>query len=132
MAFGQDDISIRKGNYEVFFSTFNTSFLSPETAKAVGVVRAKDLGMLNISIREHFADGQTQSLKAKDIRGAAFDLIHKNSLVFNEVIEPGAVYYLAKFKISNDDEIIVIKVTVVPVGSEQEIDIEFNRRFYLN
>ena len=37
VAYAQESSSVRKGNYEIFYSAFNTSFLQPETAVAVGV-----------------------------------------------------------------------------------------------
>ena len=128
----QDSTSVRKGNYEVYYSVFNSSFLQPETAVAVGVKRAKNVALINIAIIEHLDDGTTQASKAGMIKGTAFNLVHKNTLDFQEIVEPGAVYYLAKFKISNDNEKIVIKAAVKPENSKQVIDVEFEHHFYLN
>ncbi len=132
VAYAQESSSVRKGNYEIFYSAFNTSFLQPETAVAVGVKRAKDIGLINLSIREHLPDGTTQARKAKIISGTTFNLLHKNTLQWQEVVEPGAVYYLAKFKINNDNEMIVIKAAVTPEGEKNAIDIEFKNNFYRN
>lgn len=128
----QENISVRKGNYEVFHSMFNSSFLQPDTAVAIGVDRAKDIALLNLSIKEHLADGTSVARKATQISGSAFNLLHTNELDFQEIVEPGAVYYLAKIKISNDNEMIVIKASIIPEGSEQAIDLEFKHHFYLN
>ena len=131
-ALAQDVTSVRKGAYEVFYSVFNSSFLQPETAVAVGVKRAKNIALINLSIREHLADGMTKESRANLVEGTAFNLIHKKTLDFDEVVEPGAVYYLATFKISNDNEMIVIKASVSPENSSDVIDIEFDHHFYLN
>lgn len=129
---GQQDISITQGNYEVFYSAFNTSFLSADTAKAIGAVRAKDRGMINISIRENTLNGENRAVTASAIMGNTFDLIHKKSLKFQEVVEPGAVYYLAPFSISNNDEFIQISVDITPEGSNKVIPVKFKRKFFLN
>lgn len=128
----EQDISVRSGTYEVFYSAFNTSFLSPEVAAAVGVVRAKDRGLINISIIQHLPDKTTQPVAASRIEGTTFDLIHRNKLVFSEVVEPGARYYLAPFKIQNNDEFIKIDVSVVPEHTDTPIDLSFKRQFFHN
>lgn len=130
--FAQDGTSKRVGKYEVFYSAFNTSFLQPETAVAIGVKRAKNIALINISIREHQDDGTTVERPAANITGSAFNLVHRKSLKWQEVVEPGAIYYLAKFKISNNNETIVISASVTPEGSKQAIDIEFKNNFFLN
>jgi hypothetical protein len=128
----QDDISVRSGAYEIFYSAFNTSFLSPEVASAIGAVRAKNRGMVNISIVRHFADGQQQAVAAKTIEGSTFNLLHRETLDFQEVVETNARYYLATFNINNDNELIVIDVAVRPEGEAKPIELSFKRHFYLN
>ncbi|MDG2036535.1 MAG: DUF4426 domain-containing protein, partial [Pseudomonadales bacterium] len=73
-ALAQDVTSVRKGAYEVFYSVFNSSFLQPETAVAVGVKRAKNIALINLSIREHLADGTTKESRANLVKGTAFNL----------------------------------------------------------
>jgi len=131
-AMSQQDISVRQGDYEVFYSAFNTSFLSPEVAAAIDVVRARDRGLLNISIVKHDGDGKSAPVAASSIRGESFDLLHRRTLEFQEVVETGARYYLAPFKITNDNELIVFDVQVVPLGSEQAIALKIERRFFHN
>jgi hypothetical protein len=53
-------------------------------------------------------------------------------MVFKEVKEPDAIYYLAKFKISNDNEKIIIEAYVTPEGSDAPIKVKFQHHFYLN
>lgn len=131
-ASAQKDISVRQGSYEVFFSAFNSSFLSPEVARAVDIVRAKNRALLNISIVEHLENGETQAVAAKNIEGNVYDLIYRNTLKFQEIIEPGARYYLAPFKINNDNEMMQVTVLVVPENSNETIEVKFKRHFYLN
>ena len=128
----QENISVRDGSYEVFYSAFNTSFLSPEVASSLGIVRGDDRGLLNVSVLEHFPDGSSHPIAAKTISGSSYDLLHRRSLDFQEVVETDARYYLAPFKITNDNEMIIIQVDVTPVTSDQSIAIKLERRFFHN
>ena len=131
IAVAQDDISVRSGPYEVFYSAFNTSFLSPEVATATGVVRAKDRVLVNISIRRDKGN-TTEAVSAHKIEGSSFDLIHRKTLDFEEVVEPGAIYYLAEFKLNNDNEMVVLDIEVTPNEGDTPIDVSFKRNFFLN
>ena len=130
--FAVGETSVKKGRYEVLYSVFNTTFLEPETAKAIGVKRAKNLALINISLREYLVDGTSIPVGAKKINATWFNLLHKNKMVFKEVKEPDAIYYLAKFKISNDNEKIIIEAYVTPEGSDAPIKVKFQHHFYLN
>lgn len=131
MSAAQDNISVRDGEFEVFYSAFNTSFLKPDVARAAGVVRAPDRGLLNISIVQHGEDGKV-NVPAAEISGESYNLLHRRKLEFKELIEPGAQYYLAPFKIANDNELIVFDIEVTPEGSERAINFQFRQRFFHN
>lgn len=126
----QEDISVSQDGYEVFYSAFNTSFISPEVASAAGIVRAKDKGLVNISGVTYDESGERQPVEFESIDGQAYDLIYRNTLEFKEIVETGARYYLAPFKISADDELIQFDITVKPKGYDRLISIKFKRRFY--
>lgn len=128
----QEDISVINEPYEVFYSAFNTSFLTPEVAGAIDIVRAKDRALVNISVIETLESGKTQSVIPFDIKGTTFNLIHRKEMEFQLVKEKDAAYYLGKFKIANNDEIIVIDIDVTPRQGEQPININFRKRFYHN
>ena len=128
----QENISVREGSYEVFYSAFNTSFLTPKVASSLGIVRGDDRGLLNVSVLEHFPDGSSHPIAAKTISGSSYDLLHRRSLNFQEVVETDARYYLAPFKITNDNEMIIIQVDVTPVTSDKSIAIKLERRFFHN
>lgn len=131
-ALAQDDISVIQGSYEVFYSAFNTSFISPEVASAAGIVRGKNKGLVNVSIVRYDNHGQRFPVKALSIEGESYDLIYRNTLVFKEIVEQGARYYLAPFKISSDNEFIKFDVAVEPEGAEKPVELSFKRRFFKN
>ena len=129
-AAAQDDISVSQDGYEVFYSAFNTSFISPEVASAAGIVRGKNKGLVNISIVRYDEQGQRFPVEAKEITGESYDLIYRNPLAFKEIVEKGARYYLSPFKISADDEFVQFDISVIPMGAQKPVEIKFKRRFY--
>jgi len=140
-ALAQEDISYRQGQFEVFYSVFNTSFISPEVAKAAGIVRAKNKGMLNISVIEHLSP-DTESAKAHGsltrpaevdlVKAEIFDLLHKKMITFREIVEPSARYHLGTFKIANDNEFKQFRIKVLPKGSDEPIEFEFRRNLFID
>ncbi|MBT8140510.1 MAG: DUF4426 domain-containing protein [Gammaproteobacteria bacterium] len=126
----QPDVSHRQGDYEVYYSAFNTSFLKADVARAVGVVRAADRGLLNISVLQH-SDTGSNNVPAR-VTGESYDLLHRKTLAFKEIAGPGARYYISPFKISNDNEMIVFDIVVKPENSNKEISFQFKRRLFQN
>lgn len=83
------------GDLQVHYVVFNTMDLDPEMASRYGIRRAANRALLNISGRRENATGLTDAVPL-DLRGRATNLLGQSrALSFEEVIEPGAVYYLA-------------------------------------
>lgn len=89
-------------NYDVHYIAFNSTVVPPEVAKAYGITRGDNRGVVNISIRRQNSDG-TDSPQRAMIKGSSTDLIRRIELDFHEVIEQGAIYYLAEFRYDNKD-----------------------------
>ena len=137
----QEDISYREGNYEIFYSAFNTSFISPEVATAAGIERAKNRGMLNISIIEHLEPDEaekgrgastTRPAEVEYVAGEIFDLVHSKPIKFKEIVEPAARYHLGAFKIANDNEFKEFRIRVLPKGSKNPIEFRFKRNLFID
>lgn len=125
------DFSIKRGEYELFYSAFNTSFISPDVAQAAGIVRGKNKGLVNISV-VRYENSERIPVVVQAIRGEAYDLIYRNALQFKPVSEPGAQYYLAPFKISSDNEYIQFDIQVDLKALQESVPITFKRRFYID
>lgn len=94
------------GELDVHYSAFNSSFLQPEIANAVGLPRSKTRGILNVAVLKA---GQASHAK---VSGQVTDLIGKSRpLDFREVNEGGAIYYLAQFPI-NQQEVLRFAIQV--------------------
>lgn len=94
------------GELDVHYSVFNSSFLQPEIASAVGLTRSKTIGVLNIAALK---GGQGQPAQ---VTGTVKNLLGQSStLNFQRVLEQGAVYYLAEFPL-RDREVLNFEVQV--------------------
>ncbi|NRA40788.1 MAG: DUF4426 domain-containing protein [Pseudomonadales bacterium] len=127
-AMAQDGVSYKKGAYEVIYTTFNSSFISPKVAQTYGFVRGKDRALMNLAVIETLADGSMQSVEA-DVQVTVSDLIYKQQLEFKRIQEQQSVYYLAPFKISNKLD-VYFEVSVKPKSSQQRLQFKFQKRLY--
>ena len=130
-------------DYEIHFSAFNTTFLSPEIAKAYNITRSGKYVVVNISVHKinepnkstqaHKSYGccKNQAVKAK-VTGTKGNLMsQKTKLVFREVIEGDAIYYLAEIKIT-DSEYLNFDLQVTPEDKQTPLPrIKANKIFYI-
>lgn len=114
--------------YDVHYSVVNTPFLSPEVASSYGITRGKNRAILMISVRKQLADGSNIEKKAL-VRGTSFDLIHTINLDFNEIIENGAIYYIAEFTF-NDKDLRRFDIKVQPDPNIDPYLLTFSQKIY--
>ena len=108
------------GDYTVYYSIFNSTFIQPEVAKAANIVRGGDRAIVNISVRKKIAQGDEAATAT--VTGVSNDLMRDFPLEFSEVKEPGAIYYLAQFDHFNEEtRRFTIKVKVADETSAFEI-----------
>ncbi|HTO17826.1 MAG TPA: DUF4426 domain-containing protein [Pseudomonas sp.] len=107
---------------DVHYSAFNSSFLQPEIAAAVGLTRAGNQGVLNISVLK---DGKpitaTVSGQVRNLLGQI------SNLSFRQVREGEAVYYLAQFPIGK--ETLSFTINVQSAGGPRN-SFTFNQEFF--
>ena len=97
MAAGPIDSNRQKafGDITVHYSTFTSSFLQPETAQAVGVVRSKEKGLINVTVIKGV------SPVAAQVTGTIKDLGGKSEiLTFKQIEEKGGISYLAPYSVT--------------------------------
>lgn len=96
----ENDNVFKQDDYEVHYSTFNTSFLNEKIASTYGIVRSKSKALLNVAVLKKNNDGFMKPVSAS-LTGQTYDLILIKALDFFEVREGDAVYYLAQFDIDH-------------------------------
>lgn len=101
------------GTHWVHYSIINTSQLAPEVAKAIGVQRSASRALLNLAVLRKGENGLDQPVRAQ-IRVHMVNLAgQRRELELREVIEQDAVYYLASFRIHNEER-ATFRVSVLP------------------
>ena len=86
------------GDVTVYYNTFNSTFLQPEIARGVELIRSKDQGVLNVSV---FKAGKSMPAQ---VTGTIRDLTGEAApLRFRQVTEHGAVSFLAQFPVPRQE-----------------------------
>lgn len=108
---------------DVHYSVFNSSFLQPDTASAVGLVRSKTQGVVTVSVLK-----AGKPLPA-EVKGEVKNLLGQvTPLSFKQVTEPGAAYYLAQFPLSTRE---VLTFTLdVQGGDGSNNRVSFNQEVF--
>lgn len=111
------------GELDVHYSVFNSSFLQPDVAAAAGLTRSKTVGVLNIAALK---DGKGQAAK---VNGTLKNLLGQTSeLKFKQVLESGAVYYLAEFPL-RQREMLTFSIQV-QIGDAAPHTLTFNQEVF--
>lgn len=130
VAYANNDEQVESFNdYDVHYSVFNTSFLTPEVAKAYGITRSKELALVNIAVRKRKSADTTTAVSAM-VKGNVRDLIRKTPLEFKEVREHDAVYYLSSTKIDNK-QTVYFTISVQPDPNISPYTFEFSKKLYV-
>lgn len=113
------------GDYKVFFSAFNSTFIDPDIAVTNNIVRGKDKGLVNIAVVNQSGTG-----KAAQIAGYVSNIFQQSQrLEFFEVREQDAVYYLAPFEFENED-FLTFKIEVAPDSNKPTYNLKFQKIMY--
>jgi len=111
------------GELDVHYSVFNSSFLQPDVAAAVGLTRSKTVGVLNVAALKN---GQGQAAK---VSGSVKNLLGQTSeLQFKQVLESGAVYYLAEFPL-RQREMLTFSIDM-QIGDAAPHTLTFNQEVF--
>lgn len=114
--------------YDIHYSVFNTSFLSPDIAKHYNIVRAKDRALINIAIRQINTDGSSNA-KSANISGVIKGLVHSHPMEFKEVREQHSIYYIAQQRfIDQETYRYIIQVQADP--NKPAVPITFTKKLY--
>jgi len=86
------------GDVTVHYNTFNSTFLTPDIAKAAELVRSKNQGVINVSV---IKDGKPL---VANVTGTVKDLTSQSvPLHFRQITEQGAIYYIAQYPVEQQE-----------------------------
>ncbi|MFJ5236210.1 DUF4426 domain-containing protein [Pseudomonas neuropathica] len=86
------------GDVTVHYNTFNSTFLTPDIAKAAELIRSKNQGVINVSV---IKDGKPL---VANVTGTVKDLTSQSvPLNFRQITEQGAIYYIAQYPVEQQE-----------------------------
>jgi hypothetical protein len=112
------------GELDVHYIAFNSGFLQPDIASAVGLVRSKTQGVVNVSVLK------AGKPMAAQVSGAVKNLLGQDyPLTFKQLKEgDDAIYYLAQFPFDSR-ETLRFNLNVQPTGAAP-INFDFSQEFF--
>ena len=119
----------RFGDYEVHYSAFASTFLTPDIAKQYGLVRSKAIGVINISVLKKSDKGFFEPVPAQLEGIRTNDIQQQQFLAFRRVKEGKAIYYLAEVQFM-EGEVLVFNISATPEGQPQPLKLRFSQTFY--
>ncbi|MBT5387742.1 MAG: DUF4426 domain-containing protein [Porticoccaceae bacterium] len=119
------------GDYSIFYSAFNSSFIAPDIAVANNIVRGKDKGIVNIAMVKDLGKGEEG-----EVTGTVSNILQQTqTLEFVAVREQNTVYYLAPFEFDNED-FLTFKIRVRPESKDAKTiypyEFKFQKKMYLD
>lgn len=119
------------GEYKVFYTVFNSSFIKPDIARTYNITRGKRHVLVNISLIKSGPEGDSEGLAA-EVKGTAANLMQQQkTLKFQEIKEQEAVYYLAPLRIT-DEEVMNFKIDVTATPGARPFTLEFTKTLYVD
>lgn len=111
------------GNWDVHYSAFTSTFLTPQVASTYGITRSASKGVLNISV----LDKTSQKPQSVEVSGQAVNPLGQlQPLKFKKITEADAVYYITQFDYTNAETLRFS----IDIGENQTLT--FNQEFWLN
>ncbi len=115
--------------YDVHYIAITSTFLQPEIAKQYKLMRSQAIGVVNVSVLKHEADGKKTAVGAVVEGMVTNDIQQQNFLGFQQVIENPAIYYLAQTQF-REGEVLTFDLSVYPEGERVPLKLRFTQTFY--
>ena len=117
------------GDYTVHYNALTTDQLSPEVAKAYGIVRSGSRAMLNIAVLKEQEMGVPKAVMANVSVSAENLAAQRREVRMREIKEQEAVYYIGIVTVS-DGETLSFEVNVQPDAEQETHTVTFRQQFF--
>ena len=116
------------GDYVVHFNALSTESLPPAVARAYGITRSKNKGLLNISVLRK--GGNFEGVEA-DIEVSATNLTGQlREINLRKIQEQNAIYYISEFSVADQETLdFSIKVTT---ADNKTGNMKLRQQFFAN
>ncbi len=127
----QAEQKLQVGQFDIHYSTFASTFLTPEIATRYGIKRSRYNGLLNISIIDSKQSESQPHAVAAQLSGQVRALTGTiEPLTFQTIREGDAIYYLAQFEHRNQDQYHFTVEIQTATGLNTKLN--FNKTFYVD
>lgn len=117
-------------DYEVHYSVFASTFLSPEVARQNDLNRSRNIGIVNISIMRATGDGGLKTVPGQVEGKVLNDIQQATFLAFRRIQEGDDVYFISEFQY-RPAELLTFQITARPSGSgNAELPIRFTHKLF--
>lgn len=117
---------ITKGDWDIHYIAFPSSFIKPETAREYNLERSRYMAIVNISV----LDSSTQKAQNVSLTGNAKNLLGQTKqLSFKKVKEGDAIYYLAQLKHRDEEN---LNFTIEVQRGNRTETIKFKKKLYVD
>lgn len=117
------------GDYEVHYSAFASTFLTPEVAKQYDIVRSRAVGVINISVLKKTESGIFEPVAAQVEGVMTNDIQQKKHLGFRRIKEGKAIYFISEVQYM-EGEVLSFNISAIPEGQQQPLKLRFSQTFY--
>jgi len=121
--------STRMGGYSIHHATLTTDTLAPDIAKAYGITRSPNRGMINISLIKEQA-GTTGTATAAKVQVNLKRLTgQREEVEMREIREESAIYYIGVFGVVTGEK-VAFDIQVTPEGAAEPFKTTTSGEFY--
>lgn len=117
------------GDYEIHYSAFASTFLTPEVAQQYDIVRSRAVGVINISVLKKSESGTFEPVAAQVEGVMTNDIQQKKHLGFRRIKEGKAIYFISEVQYM-EGEVLAFNISATPEGQQQPLKIRFSQTFY--
>lgn len=130
------------GDYQVYYSVFNSTFVRADIASTYQLNRARDRALVNVSVIRTGGDGSNSGEASNngeasslglpaEVSGTASNLLQQTqNLEFREIDEGDATYYIATVR-HTDEEMYNFRLQIQPQGAERPFELSFSQKLYV-
>ncbi|MEL6870688.1 MAG: DUF4426 domain-containing protein [Pseudomonadota bacterium] len=114
------------GDYTVYFHALSTDEVPADVAKTVGVVRARNRALLNVSVQKTATtEAVTAEVSVKTVNLTG----QLKSMTMRQVEQGDAIYYLGEVSVANR-ETLIFDISVTPAGESESFQVRTKRIYY--
>lgn len=117
-------------DYIVHYNAISTHQLPPEVARAYGITRSQNRAMLNVTVMRRGGENALDIAIEGELEASATNLNgQRRDLEMRLIKEQDAMYYVGFVRVTNE-ETLDFKVSVVPEGADEPIEVAFRQQFF--